>query len=330
MAKTRQRTSQRNSAPRDIYQEVTDTVIAHLDAGVIPWRKPWSTDYGMPLRMTNRKPYRGINLFLLAMQADLKGYNSPYWGTFNRIAALDGVDTADRNAMRAWGGLRGERATMVIFWRRISVENRDSATNGGPEKVFVPLLRHYNVFNLDQVSWQSTAGGAPERWQTRKIERTAQERIEAAEAIVAGYPNPPRRATGSAAYYTMHNDTITLPPFADFDSAEEYYSTNFHEMIHSTGVEDRCNVPGFTQEQFGHFGSEIYGKEELRAEMGAAFLSGRAGFDTSRTLPNSASYLASWLRGEDPRTLVRVAAQAQRAADHILNESFTNEEEENQ
>jgi antirestriction protein ArdC len=141
--------------------------------------------------------------------------------------------------------------------------------------------------------------------------------IEQCESIVEQMPNRPKLEQDSRACYRPSTDTVGMPARSAFHSAEEYYSTFFHELTHSTGHPSRVGREGITNHN--SFGSEDYSKEELVAEMGAAMLCGVAGI-ASRTLDNSASYLQSWINRlrSDSRLIVSAASQAQKAADYIL------------
>lgn len=311
--------SERADSRDQIYRMVTDQIVDLLKAGTVPWHKPWNDFGGMPRSLSTHKPYRGVNPFILSMTAMAHSYSSPLWGTFDKIAGMDGVDTRDRAAVNAWGGLRGQKATKIVFWKTLPITGVNAET-GQPETKIIPFLRYFNVFNVDQVTWRTretpTFGGGARLNQF--------ERIEAAEKIVSGYPNPPALATGSDAFYTYANDTITMPPFDSFDSAEEYYSTRFHEMAHSTGADKRLKRNGVASGTYGPFGSAPYSEEELTAELTAAMLAALAELETVRTLPNSAAYLASWIKqlGDDPKLIVMAAARAQKAVDHILGVTY--------
>lgn len=277
----------------DVYQTVTDKMVAALEAGTVPWRKPWDSVNGRPQNMDGR-PYRGINVMLLA----LSGYASPFWLTFKQAKARGGSVN------------KGERSTMVVFWRQIKVEDK-----GTGEDRTIPLLRYYNVFNLDQTSDVKEPGRVT-AWRNR-VAGLPFEPVADAQSIVDGYPNPPAIGYGSEAFYVPATDRITVPRPGDYARAEEFYSTLFHEMGHSTGHSSRLNRSIANQ-----FGSHDYGREELVAEMTAAFLCAEAGIEA--THENSAAYLSSWIAtiSEDNRAVVTAAGAAQRAADHILGRSF--------
>jgi antirestriction protein ArdC len=289
---------------QNVYEIVTETVVKALENGTVPWHQPWNVEVGVPLSLATGKPYRGVNPFLLGVTALTNGYRSPWWGTLRKINERGG-------AVR-----RGEKSTLVVFWKSYIHRARDEGEQD--ERRF--LLRYYRVFNADQADW---ADGKEPVYATR--ERLDVERIATAETIAAGYPNPPTIRTGEAAYYQGASlDRVTMPPAETFDSAQAYYSTLFHELTHSTGHETRLDREGVRSGAFGRFGDPVYSKEELVAEMGAALLCGIAGIDQKALVENSAAYLRSWLAvlREDSKLIVGAAAQAQRAADHILGVTF--------
>lgn len=307
---TRRRSSSRSSsAPKaDIYQEITDQVIALLEQGVAPWSKPWNAELGIPRSMSTGKPYRGINPFLLALVAHTKGYSSPWWGTYNQIKARDGQVR------------KGEKGARVMFWKRVVKIDEET----GEKKAFF-FARSFTVFNADQVDQVDGDLGLPTIEDTRKDHDPIRECDLALATYLASGP----RLTigGNAAYYSPGQDLVNVPEIAYFESPEEYHGALFHEAVHSTGHASRLNREGIVE---GHrFGDELYSKEELIAEMGAAFLAGHTGI-VAKTLPNSASYLQSWIKvlKGDAKLLVSAAAQAQKAADLILGVTFEEDEAE--
>lgn len=274
-----------------VYDLITDRVMEQLSKGVVPWRRPWGGAEQAPRNLASGHAYRGINVFLLM------GGSSPYWMTFNQAKALGGCVR------------KGERGTPVVFWKWL--EKEDEITG---KKSRFPMLRYYTVFNLSQVD------GIP----AKKIPAVVGTRadvdpIAAADAIVEGMPTRPTiRTAGDQACYMPALDVVTMPARERFNSSAAYYATLFHELTHATGHESRVG----RVEKWTGFGSESYAREELIAEMGAAFLMGQAGL-VDETIENSAAYIANWLeRLKDDRKLVVVAAaQAQRAADFILGRS---------
>lgn len=284
----------------DIYQNTTDQIIAMLEKGTVPWRQTWSAAYEEPKNLMSRKGYRGINFFILAATQLFKRYESPYWLTF-------------KQAQEKGGHVRkGEKGTAVIFWK-IYKKEEDG------KEVDLPVLRYYTVFNAEQCEGVECPA-------VEKPVFTEHERIEKAEQVQLFMPKRPRvEFTGGQPYYSPTRDLVVCPPLQQFDSAEEYYSALFHELGHSTGHESRLNRHGITG--MHPFGAKEYSKEELVAEMTSAFLCAHCGIASS-TLENSAAYLQGWLKTlrADKRLLISAAAQAQKAADFILNKQTTEQE----
>jgi antirestriction protein ArdC len=246
----------------DAYQVITDRVITLLEQGVIPWQKPWQSGQLLPQNLISRKAYRGVNVFLLHAMM----YESPYWLTFNQAKELGG-------SVR-----RGEKACPVVFWKWLDVDE-DS------ERKRVPFLRYYSVFNVAQC--EGTDAHVPKTEQSRREHNP----IESGERIVSAMPHRPEIKHGlDRAYYSPSGDFVGMPSPGQFKSGEDYYSVLFHELTHSTGHESRLNRKGVSGSdgQWSAFGSQSYSKEELVAEMGAAFLCGQAGI-VERTRDNSAA-----------------------------------------
>ena len=275
----------------NVYQIITDQIIRQLEQGVAPWRKPWRAE--LPLNLISGKPYRGLNVFLLASQ----GYASRYWLTLNQANKLGGHVK------------KGEHSTLVMFWH-IGEERKVRSADGSERKQTPFLLRYYRVFNVCQ-----TEGIADKLGLGNSSPRVPS--IEQCESIVDRMPNRPDIENSDRAWYRPSTDKIGMPARELFHSSEEYYSTLFHELAHSTGHAARVGREGI--EQLNADGSESYSREELVAEMGAAMLCGFAGI-SPHTLGNSAAYLQSWLRvlKSDSRMVITAASAAQKAADYIL------------
>jgi antirestriction protein ArdC len=172
------------------------------------------------------------------------------------------------------------------------------------------LLRYSNVFNLSQTEGINLTASALQEARTNN-------RIADCERIVAEMPNRPGLEQSDKAWYAPGRDVVGMPSIGLFRSSEEYYSTFFHELTHSTGHASRIGRDGFESVQ--SFGSESYSREELLAEMGAAMLCGVTGIE-NRTIENSAAYLRTWIERlkADSRLIVTAASAAQKAADYIL------------
>lgn len=268
---------------KNVYEIVTEKIIRQLEKGMIPWRQPWMN--GGAVNWKTQKAYRGINAFLL---------EPGEYATFKQIQEAGGKVK------------KGASSHIVVFWKWIEKEDQESG-----ETETVPFLRYYRVFHIE-----TQVDGLGSKRDAVTFDHDS---IAEAEAITKGYRNGPDFTfTSGQAVYSPTFDRINVPPLHDFEMAEEFYSTLFHEMVHSTGHKKRLARPGVITQSVA-FGDEVYSKEELVAEMGAAMLCGVSGIDNN-TIKNSASYIQSWLRSlkEDHRLVVQAAAQAQKASDYIL------------
>jgi antirestriction protein ArdC len=301
----------RNAASRpSIYQTVTNRIISSLKAGVIPWEKPWKspryTGGPFPRNFYTGKSYRGINVLLLWSSE----YSSPFWLTFKQVQALKG------------NVRKGEHGTPIVFYKQLPgyAKNNEEGTCEDERVPFV--LCHYTVFNVEQCDGLTL----PEIEQPTTAPEIDED--ELCESIVTGWESRPAlhltSPTEYRAYYRSCTDSVHMPARSRFVDASHYYSTLFHELVHSTGHESRLN------RTFGaHFGDEYYSKEELVAEMGAAFLSAIAGIANEHTDRNTTAYIQNWIAKleEDNRLIVYAAANAQRAVDLILGGTFEEEKE---
>jgi antirestriction protein ArdC len=242
----------------------------------------------------SRKCYRGINMLLLS----LAPYQDHRWLTFRQAKQLGGHIR------------RGERSTLVVFWKPLVITPVDAQT-GEVERVTIPLLRHYHVFSVEQCEGLKIAPADSSE------PRSGSQRIEAAEAVVKFMPNPPTiREGGSTACYRPREDMVQIPRIGLFQTPDAFYATLFHELGHATGHEMRLNRSGIMNKV--EFGSCDYSREELVAEMASAFCCAAIGLDNSLA-EISAGYVQNWLAilKDDPKALIIAAAQGQRAADYI-------------
>jgi len=285
----------------DVYQIVTDRIISLLEQGTIPWRKPWATSNGMPKNLLSQKEYRGVNVFLLGCQQ----YSSPYWLTYKQATEKNG------------NVKKGEKSSLVVFWKMLENQNPDQSETKGTGKI--PMLRYYSLFNLEQCEGIASP--------TQEVQTFPFTPIEKAERIIKNFTNRPEISYGgNRASYTPVNDKIKMPYDDRFEKGEEFYSVLFHEMGHSTGHKSRLARKEVME--CNEFGSESYGTEELVAELTSSMLCGVAGI-SNQTIDLAASYIDGWLSiiKKDKKLIVMAAAQAQKAADHILNCKFGQEEQ---
>ena len=272
-----------------------------LQEGTVPWKKPWKSTDG-PRNLISKKPYRGINSFLL----NCSPYGSDHWLTYNQAKECGGQVR------------KGEKSTVVIFWKWLDAKADDEDKESDSSVGRVPLLRYYRVFNLEQVDGIDPPA---EQKEIRPFNP-----IDKAEQIIESMPNKPIiQYGGDRAYYRPFTDIIQLPPKAAFTTPAEYYSTCYHELAHSTGHASRVGRKGVTEPTY--FGTHLYQQEELVAEFTASMLCGVAGIEQS-TIENSAAYIQGWINAlkSDKKAAVLAAAQAQRAADYILRREPTQQQ----
>ena len=277
----------------DVYQIVTDRIIDLLEKGVVPWHKPWNGGRdAAPANLVSKKPYRGLNVWLLGSM----GYSSPYWVSYKQATELGGQVR------------KGEKSTLVVYWTMFETIDKVSK-----EKKNIPMLRYYNVFNVTQCDGLKY----PE---IEDIKVNDFNPIDEAEKIVANMQNAPViKHNEQRAYYRRDTDLVNMPIKESFAKEEEYYNTLFHELTHATGHESRL---GRLQDCVSGFGSTSYAKEELIAEMGASYLCAVAGI-VDRTIDNSAAYISNWLTKlrNDKKLVVSAAGKAHQATDYILGVS---------
>lgn len=273
-----------------VYEIVTERIIKALESGTVPWRMPWKQR--IPMNFVSKKPYRGINIFLLSDGV------TPYWLSYKQAQSLGGQVR------------KGEKGSLCVFWTWLKKE--EVQDNGDKKDKKIPFLRYYTVFNLSQID------GIEIPKEPEDIEFNP---VENAEKIVSGYQNPPKILTkGQQACYIPSLDEIDMPKKESFLSIPEYYSTLFHEMTHSTGHEKRLNrFKDETDKEWAE--GNGYSREELVAEIGASFLTAEAGIECDMTRKNSEAYIAGWLKQlrSDKKFVVMAAARAQNAVDLILN-----------
>jgi len=288
-----------------VYQKITDAIIDKLEQGIVPWRKPWN-DTGLPRSLITKRPYKGINVFLLGSL----NYELPYFLSFNQLKNIGG-------SVR-----KNEKANLVVFYKWLGAKDEEGNivldSKGRPKQI--PMLRYYYVFNVEQCS-------GIDKKHIPEIPKRQFSPIKKAEEIFNDMPYRPRTEyKGSMACYYPSTDMIKMPSLDSFRSDEEIYSTLFHEMVHSTGHKSRLDRKGVTGQ--ASFGSEQYSQEELVAEMGAAFLCAEAGIENT-TISNSAAYISNWLGKlrNDKRLVVIAAGAAQKACDYILGTKTGDENE---
>lgn len=270
----------------NIYQIITEQIVADLQKGTIPWRKTWSVCREGCYSYTSGKRYSLLNTLLLGAES----------GEYLTFKAVQGAGGKVR---------KGEKGRMVVFWSMVEKEDEDG---------LIPFLRYYTVFHTSQCE-------GIEPHQSFERQTYATKPIEKAEAILREYAEREglrlEITETNEAYYQPSTDTVHLPAINQFERAEEYYSTAFHELAHSTGAQNRLNRL--------EKGTEAYSREELVAELAAAYLMNLCGIETGNSLRNSEGYIQGWLKAlrNDCRLIVSAASRAEKAVARILGEVQT-------
>lgn len=274
---------------------------ALLEKGVAPWMMPWTATDGGRTRSVHGHEYRGINSLMTAMHMLEGNFQDPRFITKNQIGKMGG-------RIRT-----GESPMIVLLSKPVTKEDKN-----GDERTFW-LKRYYKVWNVEQVEGLNLK---PLNLGKGELEFSPDEK---AEQILADWQDKPAyQEQGASAFYSPKNDTVVMPPRETFKGSEYFYSTLFHEYIHSTGHKSRLDRLDGSK-----FGSQSYAREELCAEIGACMLMSMCGLERSHTLENSAAYCESWLQKlrNDRSLLVKAAGWAQKAVDHILGKVWENSEE---
>ena len=274
----------------NVYEMVTERIIAELEKGVIPWEKPWTGVRSGAYNRISKKPYSLINQMMLKHTGE--------YATFKQWSDLGGHIR------------KGEKSEIVVFWKILEKEETNQET-GETEIQKIPMLRYHNVFHITQV----------EGVEPLKLSLTEVEPIEEADRIIADYITRENivftECTSNEAYYSPSRDAVVVPMKEQYNLINEYYSTTFHELTHSTGHKNRLDR---LQSEAVAFGSENYSKEELVAEIGSASIMNLLGIETTKTFRNSAAYIQNWLQvlKNDNRFIVSASSKAEKAVSYIL------------
>ncbi|MBE0662542.1 MAG: DUF1738 domain-containing protein [Bacteroidales bacterium] len=279
---------------RNLFEQVTQQVIDNLEK-VSSWKRLWEVPQPVSL---NGHHYQGINYLLLSTDQ----FTSPVWGTFNQVRQNGGCVN------------KGEKSRLVVFWKRLIDSTTDKVTGEAKQNVHF-LLRYYLVFNVEQCSFDDI-GKAKINTLSRASESLSNERNIQAEEIIGNMPDPPQIRLGmhDTPSYIPSLDVLEMPDKKYFFNSDAYYAAFFHELIHSTGHKKRLNR--FESDQFRN--NENYSKEELVAELGAAYLQTVAGINYDAE--NTAAYIKGWLRvlKDNPTWITWAASRAQKACEFIV------------
>lgn len=334
---------------RDVAEEVTNRVIESLEAGTVPWRRPWTVKPGdMHRNYVSNKPYRGINPFMLDMVAMVEGYSSAQWLTFDQAAAQsfrqycksEGLPMTkggkpNPDSMKAYkaaieadpgtykGVRKGQKGTTVIWWYRNTFTPTDDDgnpildKNGNPKVVPYAIPKPWKVFNTEQTGLPAEA--IVEDGEAR--EHTPHEDSEAVIERLRAEKDLDLTFHGSRAYHMPADNSVHVPEPEVFESGEAFYHTLYHELTHWTKAPNRLNR---TEPDHGGFGSKGYAREELTAELGAAIVTHTLGIANPEIHEQEAAYIAGWLKAlkNDKSLIVKAGSKAQAAADYILGVEY--------
>ena len=277
-------------AKANVYQMVTDRIIEQLEHGIIPWEKPWAGVRSGAFNRVSKRPYSLLNQMLLKHTGE--------YATFKQWIDLGGHIK------------KGAKSEIIVFWKitEIEEENEDN------EKVKknIAILRYYNVFHISQVD-----GVKPLEQPFAEVEP-----IEEADKIINNYIEREhidfQEKASNEAFYSPSRDCVVVPMKEQYQHINEYYSTTFHELTHSTGHKSRLDR--LHSGSIAAFGSETYSKEELVAEIGSASIMNMLGIETTKTFRNSAAYIQSWLSvlKNDNNMIISAASKAEKAVEYIL------------
>lgn len=286
---------------KNIYEVVTNRIVAEMEKGIIPWQKPWGGVEDGAINYVTRRPYSMLNQMLLGRAGE--------WLSYKQVTEAGGRIK------------KGAKAGMVVFYSAaVHTGTRTNAETGEEEEVEFryPLLRYYNVFHIEDcegIASKIQAGAT-----------AAHEPMKEAEAVITEYVTREglrfqNDKPSDKAYYSPSRDEVVVPMLSQYRIKEEYYSTTFHELTHSTMKESRCNRK--SENRVAAFGGEEYSREELVAEIGSAMLCSSVGIECERAFRNSVAYIQGWLTRlkNDPRMIVWASGRAEKAARFILGKN---------
>lgn len=296
-------------ATKDVFQLVTDRIVEQLEQGVVPWQCPWvKGNDEQAINYMTRKPYSLLNQILL--------WRGGEYLTFKQCKALGGSIK------------KGARSSIVVFYT-MSTEKRKTVIDeetGEEQEVTItkhydmPVLKAYHVFHI------SDCEGIESKLATGEQQSYEHDPVTEAEAVITGYVGREKSlrflndTQSNRAYYSPLYDEVRVPMISQFKEVEEYYSTAFHELTHSTGIQGRCDRKS-EMKGVSYFGNENYSREELVAEISAAMLCGMVGIDADKAFNNSVAYIHGWMEHlkNHHKEFVWAARHAEQAVKYIMN-----------
>ena len=334
---------------RSTYEKITDLLIDKIKNSRGKWEQPWVNVNLVPCSMpfhSPSRPYHGMNQIMLMFYLEKKGYHMPYFTTSNKLNSMNFMQDKDGNPIRAKDKegnnlptvhiLKGEKGFPVILWNTLYKNNETGETI--PYREFkklsaeeqekyerLSLKKTYIVFNIEQTNLKEAR---PQYWskleETMSVtnEKALDFKIPAVDKMIKDnlWICPVEVKPSNRAYYSLTEDKITVPEQMQYREGEEFYSTLFHEMAHSTGAESRLNRPTFKE-----WGDDIYSREELIAELSAVLACTTQG--VSKTMQSSSEYLGSWLKCfEKEPTYIKSLYYDVKAASNMITDNIKHSE----
>lgn len=288
----------------DVYQIITDRITEQLSKGIIPWHQPWVGGSAMAVKYRSGEPYSMLNQLLLGKPGE--------WLSWGLIQELGGkVKKGAKSSICVWTKVENKK-----------VETENEETGEKEESLETRrYLKWYRVWHIDDCE------GIPSKIVPVEANPNIVP-IEEAEKVVNAYVEREREdgftfvnnRESASAYYSPRADQVVVPMLSQYETPEEYYSTTFHELTHSTMKASRCDRE--SDNKLAAFGNKDYSREELVAEIGAAMLLNRTGIEVQKTFTNSVAYIQNWLKAlkDDTHMISWAASRAEKAAKYILNE----------
>ena len=278
----------------DVKAQINKRIVTALSEGKIPWLKPWTLNG--PRNLFSGREYTGLNRIILG----LSPYSLPFWATYRQYQAA-GLQVR-----------KGEHGHGIIFaGSTVKTEKRtDEDGEETEQKKAVRFLKAFVVFNVAQTDYQEKGYQLPEVTENARLFRC--------DTILSEYLRTQAIpvTSGDRAAYSPAQDIIICPDISRFSSSEHYYATMFHESIHSTGP----RVGRFSHSDPVVLGSDTYGREELVAEIGSAYLAALTGIDSQAVIQNQKAYLQNWAAAirVDADLVLYAAGWAEKAADFMI------------
>jgi antirestriction protein ArdC len=278
----------------DVKSQINERIVQALSAGKIPWLKPWTMN--SPRNLFSGREYTGLNRLILG----LSPYSPPFWGTYRQYLA-EGLQVQ-----------KGEHGQGIVYsGRSVKIDNEVNEQGEEVEHAkHIRFLKAFVVFNVSQTDYLEKGYKLPDKRENPHL--------VGSDTVIHDYADRHniRITAGDRAAYSPQTDIITCPDISRFTTSEHYYATMFHECIHSTGP----RLDRFKPTDTVCFGSDTYGREELVAEIGSAYLAALSGIDSSSVVKNEVAYLQNWIAaiGADTDLVMYAAGRAEKAADFII------------